>query len=135
MVDPPPWGLTRPIAGRTGLPTVRPAPDVRPHLLAALVRLRDAGPALDFARTIEPTAVAGLPRERRVNHLLDVAAANLQWGRHDDAVAALVQADHTAPEEGRYRPTTRQMISDLLRSARTPSAGLRPLGAAAGQAT
>lgn len=106
--------------------------NVRLHRLAALVRLRDPDSALEFAGTIAPAALGGMPKERRANYFLDVAHANLQRGRHNPAVAALVQADRTAPEEVRCRPVTRYLIADLLKVTRTPSVELRRLGAAAG---
>jgi hypothetical protein len=43
-----------------------------------LVRLREGGQALTFARTSQPDAVARLPRERKVNYLLDLAEARWQ---------------------------------------------------------
>jgi hypothetical protein len=106
--------------------------NVRLHRLAALVRLRDAASELDFAETIDSTAVARLPKERRVNYLLDVATANLHRARHDEAIAALVHADRTAPEEVRCRPLSRRLVADLLHVTRHPGAELRRLGVAVG---
>ncbi|WP_018506074.1 helix-turn-helix domain-containing protein [Parafrankia discariae] len=84
------------------------------HRLAALVRLHDGAAALTYARSIDPEALAVLPRERKANFLLDLAEAHRQTGNTQDAGRVLLQADRVAPEEVRCRPVARQLLGQLL---------------------
>jgi transcriptional regulator with XRE-family HTH domain len=98
------------------------------HRLSALVRLHEGCGAVAFARTIRPDAVARLPRERRVNYMLDLAEAHRQAGHPQEAAGALVRADQVAPEEVRNRPISRRLLSRLLASPKLgASAELRQL--------
>jgi transcriptional regulator with XRE-family HTH domain len=86
------------------------------HRLAALVRLGDGAAALDYAATIDQEVIDRLPRERKVNYLLDLAWAHRQCGNNERAVAALWQADQTASQEVRKRPLVRELIAALWES-------------------
>jgi hypothetical protein len=85
------------------------------HHVSICVALGDAGTAVDIARGIDLTTVA--VTERKASLLIDVARAFLQWGRHEQAYTALRAAGETAPEEITARPSVRQLIRDLARSA------------------
>jgi transcriptional regulator with XRE-family HTH domain len=84
------------------------------HRVAALVRLYEAGPALEFAATIDPAAVAALSAERRANYLLDLTEAHSRTGGYGQAVQCLLQAEQIAPEEVRCRPLAHGLMRSLL---------------------
>nr|BFE32534.1 helix-turn-helix transcriptional regulator [Actinomadura rugatobispora] len=104
------------------------------HRVSSLVRLGDGRAALVLAESLNTAALARLPRERRVNHLLDVAQAHRQCGDAGRAVAALREADATAPQEIRRRPVARDLIAELSATTTDPevSSRLRQLAANAG---
>lgn len=84
------------------------------HRVAALVRLHEAGHALEFAATINPDAIAALPPERKVNYLLDLTEAYTHTGHYQEAVRALGEAEQVAPEEVRCRPLAHGLLRSLL---------------------
>ncbi|MFD1147877.1 helix-turn-helix domain-containing protein [Saccharothrix hoggarensis] len=84
------------------------------HRVAALVRLYEAGAALNFAATIPSSALNELPPERRANHLLDLTEANARCGNFVEATRALAQAERTAPQEVRSRPLAHGLLRMLL---------------------
>jgi tetratricopeptide (TPR) repeat protein len=79
--------------------------------IAIAVDLGDAGRALRVAAAVDTT---GLSAERRARTLLDVARAHAQRRQVGEAVAALRQAEDTAPELLRGHYLIRQLVSDLL---------------------
>lgn len=102
--------------------------NVEIHRAAANVELGHWTAALDAATSIDPQGLALLPKERRANHLVDVARAYSLGARHDEAVSTLLAADDLAPKEVRCRPVSREVVADLWRrSRRSPSLGLRQL--------
>lgn len=101
--------------------------NVNIHRVAAAVELREWGAAIDTAVHMPPLNLGKLPKERRANHLVDVARAYSLAARTDDAVRTLAEADDLAPKEVRCRPLTRDVITDLWRRSRTPSSELRQL--------
>lgn len=84
------------------------------HRVAALVRLHEAGPALEYAAGIDPEQVAALPAERRVNYLLDLTEALAHTGKYREAVRTLGEAEQAAPEEVRCRPLAHGLLRSLL---------------------
>jgi hypothetical protein len=103
------------------------------HEVAAMVELREWTTAVDAVQRIDRNRLASLPKERRANHLLDVARAYSLGGQRDDALSALLQADELAPREIRCRPIARELITDLMRRARSwPSLELERLAVSAG---
>ncbi len=84
------------------------------HRVAALVRLHEAGRALEFAETIDPSQVTALPAERRVNYLLDLTEAFAHTGKYHQAVRALGDAEQVASEEVRCRPLAHGLLRLLL---------------------
>ncbi|GGO59445.1 XRE family transcriptional regulator [Streptomyces lasiicapitis] len=102
---------------------------VQLHRISAEFSTGDPSAALDAARALPPQSLPSV--ERRARYYADVAAALAQRGRRDECVAALLAAEHQAPQETHSRPAVRSLISGLLMSGRaTPE--LRALAARAG---
>ncbi|TDC58855.1 XRE family transcriptional regulator [Micromonospora sp. KC207] len=99
---------------------------------AAAVELGDGGEAVVWHE--KATARDGwrwLPAEHRAAHLLDTARAYLQA---DDPVSAgrvLMEADRIAPAEIRHRPAGRDVLAQVARDPRAPTA-LVPLAVTLG---
>lgn len=86
------------------------------HRVAALVRLHEPGHALEYARTIDPASVSGLPPERRVTYALDITTAYTESGRYTEGARTLVDAERVAPEEVRCRPVAHGLLRAMLRN-------------------
>jgi transcriptional regulator with XRE-family HTH domain len=105
------------------------------HRVSALVELGEGGTAVEAAAVVPREDLGQLPRERRANHLVDVARGYSQWGRRDQALTTLLDAEQLAPAEVRCRPMARATINDLVfRSRGTTPVLLRELAARAGVA-
>lgn len=105
------------------------------HRVSALVELGEGGTAVEAAAVVPRQDLAQLPRERRANHLVDIARGYSQWGKRDQALTALLDAEQLAPAEVRCRPMARATITDLVQRSRgTSPALLRQLAARAGVA-
>ncbi|MBI1759508.1 MAG: helix-turn-helix transcriptional regulator [Actinobacteria bacterium] len=103
------------------------------HEVAALVELREWRPALAVTERLSRDRLAALPKERRANHLLDLARAHSLGGHRDEATWSLLEADALAPNEIRCRPVARDLVADLVRRSRTrPSFDLQRLAARVG---
>jgi hypothetical protein len=81
------------------------------HQVNVAVTLGDAGTALDLARQIDLRAVT--VTERKASLLIDVARAFFQWGKYEQARAALRAAEDTAPQEVAARPSVGTLARDL----------------------
>jgi len=81
------------------------------HQVNVAVTLGDAGTAIDLARQIDLRAVA--VTERKASLLIDVARAFFQWGKYEQAHAALRAAEQTAPQEVAARPSVATLARDL----------------------
>lgn len=90
--------------------------NVAVHRVSALADMQEAGRVIDAAAAMTEGQLLGLPKERRANHLIDVARGYSQWGKRDQAVELLIQADHLARQEVRCRPHTHTLIAELVRS-------------------
>ncbi|MFI6986492.1 helix-turn-helix domain-containing protein [Embleya sp. NPDC050154] len=88
------------------------------HRVSACVELGDGAAAIAAAARIGQGGLAGLRPERRANHLVDVARAHLQTGDAEQALTALLEAEHLAPAEVRCRPLARNVVTDLHRRSR-----------------
>lgn len=86
------------------------------HRVSALVRLHQGGRAVEFAATIDPSALAALSAERQSNFLLDLTEAHTGVGNYRQAVRLLGQAERVAPEEVRCRPLAHGLLRSLLRN-------------------
>lgn len=81
------------------------------HQVNVAVTLGDAGTAVDLARRIDLAAIA--VTERKASLLIDVAQAFFQWGRYEQAHAALRAAEQTAFEEVAARPAVCALARNL----------------------
>ncbi len=98
------------------------------HRVSAYVALRDWPAAIGVAEHMDQRHLALLPKERRANHLIDIARAYGLGARTGEAVSALAEADELAPREVRCRPIARDLVHDLRRqSRRAPSLALQRL--------
>jgi transcriptional regulator with XRE-family HTH domain len=88
------------------------------HRVSALVELGEGGSAVEAAAVVPREDFSQLPRERRANHLVDVARGYSQWGRREQALTTLLHAEQLAPAEVRCRPMARATITDLVHRAR-----------------
>lgn len=103
------------------------------HRVSSLVRLGQAAEALRHAVGIDKAAFALMPRERRGTFGFDLAMAHYQLGRYGDAEQALLAAERIAPEEARCRPSSKNLIANLINAPdRSPSPALRSLAHRAG---
>ena len=89
------------------------------HQVNVAVTLGDAGTAIDLARHIDLRAVT--VTERKASLLIDVARAFFQWGKYEQAHAAL-RAEDTAPQEVAARLSVATLARDL---APLPPASIR----------
>jgi len=81
------------------------------HQVNVAVTLGDAGTAIDLARQIDLRAIT--VTERKASLLIDVARAFFQWGKYEQAHAALRAAEDTAPQEVAARATVAALARDL----------------------
>jgi transcriptional regulator with XRE-family HTH domain len=103
------------------------------HHVSALVSLGEGGLAVEAAAKLDLSAIGVLRRERRANHLVDVARGYSQWGMRDKALEMLLQAETLAPREVNCRPLARNTIEDLIRRSRgTPTSALQSLAERSG---
>jgi transcriptional regulator with XRE-family HTH domain len=103
------------------------------HHVSALVSLGEGGLAIEVSERIGEEGIRMLRRERRANHLVDVARGYSQWGMRDEALEKLLEAETLAPREVNCRPLARGTIENLVeRSSGKPSSALRSLAERAG---
>lgn len=86
------------------------------HRMSAAVEMRRYGEALTQAKSIH--LPADMAVSRRAHYLLDRARSEMETGRHETALASLVEARRAAPEQTRYHPGARETISGLVHAAR-----------------
>ncbi|WP_410614855.1 hypothetical protein [Amycolatopsis sp. lyj-109] len=77
------------------------------------MELGDVQVALDIGPELD---TAALPVERRVRHMLDVARAFHVSGRHDAAVATVLNAERMAPDQVRHHYLSRQLVITWVRN-------------------
>ena len=82
------------------------------HQVNVAVTLGDAGTAIDLARRIDLRAVT--VTERKASLLIDVARAFFQWGKYEQAHAALHAAEDIAPQEVAARSSVATLARDLV---------------------
>ncbi|MEU8538504.1 helix-turn-helix transcriptional regulator [Streptomyces sp. NPDC048717] len=102
---------------------------VQLHLISAETAAGDPSTAIAAADALPPQLLP--TAERRSMYFTDRARAYAQWGRRDDCIKSLLQAERQAPEETHSRPAVRALVSGLLLSGRT-TPDLRGLAARAG---
>ena len=87
------------------------------HRMTTALELGDVQIAVDLAPNID---ASGLPAERRVRHAIETARAYTARNRRDDALAILLDAEQTAPEQVRHHAISRQLVLGWLRNSRGP---------------
>jgi transcriptional regulator with XRE-family HTH domain len=106
------------------------------HHVAALVSLGEGGLAVEAAGGIDEAAVRSLRRERRATYLIDIARGYSQWGKRDEALEKLLEAEKLAPREVNCRPVARSTIENLIQRSRgNPPSSLRTLAERSGVTT
>lgn len=85
--------------------------NVQLHRVSVAVDLADAGQALEIAEHVDPSA---LSPERQTRFYIDLARAHSLRRHVGEAVAALLAAEQTAPEQMRSNPQVRATVQDLL---------------------
>ncbi|GAA2190720.1 helix-turn-helix transcriptional regulator [Micromonospora lupini] len=85
------------------------------HRVATAAELGDLQVAVDLGPRID---TAGLPKERRTRHALEVARAYNSWNRVDDAQAVILDAERMAPEQVRHHFLSRQLALTWIRRQR-----------------
>ncbi|RKS97025.1 helix-turn-helix protein [Streptomyces sp. 3211.6] len=102
---------------------------VQLHLISAETTAGDPSAAITAADALAPQALP--TTERRALYFTDRAKAFAQWGRRDECIRALLQAEYWAPQETHARPAVKTLVSGLLVSGRT-TPELRGLAARTG---
>ncbi|GAT69090.1 XRE family transcriptional regulator [Planomonospora sphaerica] len=82
------------------------------HQVATAIELGDVQVAIDLGPGLDTSA---LPIERRARHGIAVAQAFSLWNRTDEALEALLQAEHLAPEQIRHHYLSRQLVLSWIR--------------------
>ncbi len=82
------------------------------HRVATAIELGDIQVAIDLGPDLDTSA---LPIERRARHGIAVAQAYSLWNRTDEALDALLQAEHIAPEQIRHHYLSRQLVLGWIR--------------------
>jgi hypothetical protein len=81
------------------------------HQVNVAVTLGDAGTAIDLARQIDLRAVT--VTARKASLLIDVARAFFQWGKYEQAHAALPRRRRHGAAGGRRQPSVGTLARDL----------------------
>ncbi|MFF4479475.1 helix-turn-helix domain-containing protein [Streptomyces sp. NPDC001520] len=105
---------------------------VQLHLISAEYKAGDPSAAIAAADALHPMTLPTV--ERRALYHVDKATAYAQWGRRNECIGALLEAERCAAEETHARPAVKAMLSGLLVSGRT-TPELRGLAARVGVLT
>ncbi len=107
--------------------------NVQLHRVSAAIRLYDGPGAVAAAQGIDTAARDALPRERRANHLVDLARGQSLAGHRPQAVDTLLHAEGLAPQEVHCRPHAAKLVADLrLLGVGSAEGRLRALAARCG---
>jgi hypothetical protein len=102
------------------------------HKVTVAAELGDVQHAAELGRAL---SVAMLPRERQVRHDLEVARALSRIARRDDALAVVLTAEQSAPEQVRRHFITHALVQHWIRDTRrNPSPALVGLAQRLGHA-
>ncbi|WP_441250542.1 helix-turn-helix domain-containing protein [Kitasatospora sp. McL0602] len=85
------------------------------HRVSTAMELGDVQIAVDLGPRIDPSA---LPVERRVRHTLELARAYNAQNRMGEALALVLDAEELAPEQVRYHPIPRDLVTTWVRQQR-----------------
>lgn len=86
--------------------------NVELHRISTLLDLGDVDYVVHHGADV---ATTGLPPERRVSHLIDVARAFSLVARDDDATQLLCTAEQIAPDLVRHDPVVRETVKAMCR--------------------
>ncbi|WP_329589816.1 helix-turn-helix transcriptional regulator [Streptomyces sp. NBC_01005] len=101
--------------------------NVELHRVDVLARFEDGWSALEAADVMDASDVAALKHERRSQHLITMARAQLLARRKDGAASSLVEAAKLAPEEFKGRQSTVDLVKDVVGATPVPNGELRAL--------
>jgi hypothetical protein len=101
--------------------------NVKMHRVDVLTRFEDGWSALEAEAPLEPEVLAGLTHERRAQHHITLARAQLLTRHKGEAAKALQEAARLAPEEVCGRPSTVGLVKDVMGATAAPDSGLRAL--------
>lgn len=90
--------------------------NVAMHRMSAAVEMRCYDDGLTQARSIR--VPASLATSRHAHFLIDRARSEMETGRTEAALATILRARRTAPEQTRYHPGARETITGLVHAAR-----------------
>ena len=85
------------------------------HHVTVAAELGDVRQAAEVGQAID---VRGLPRERQVRHHLEVARALSRIAQRDEALAAVLAAEQSAPEQVRRHFLTHELVHHWIRDTR-----------------
>lgn len=85
------------------------------HRVATAGELGDMQIAAELGQQLD---TSGLPTERRVRHILEVARALSAWNRTDEALAMVLEAEQIAPEQVRHHYMSRELVLGWVRGTR-----------------
>ncbi|WP_406508190.1 helix-turn-helix domain-containing protein [Streptomyces sp. NBC_00212] len=106
--------------------------NVKMHRVDVLTRFEDGWSALEAGAALEPGVLAGLTYERRAQHHITLARAQLVTRHKEEAAKALQEAARLAPEEVYGRPSTVSLVKDVVAATAAPDSGLRALAGRCG---
>jgi hypothetical protein len=85
------------------------------HRVSTAMELGDVQLAVETGPRIDTTS---LPVERQVRHALEVARALSMRNRRQEALATVLEAEQTAPEQVRYHFISRHLVQTWIRQQR-----------------
>lgn len=89
--------------------------NVAMHHVTVAAELGDVRQAAEVGQAID---VSGLPRERQVRHHLEVARALSRIAQRDEALATVLTAEQSAPEQVRRHFLTHELVHHWIRDTR-----------------
>jgi transcriptional regulator with XRE-family HTH domain len=92
--------------------------NVQLHRAAAAVELGEGRLAVETHERMDRSGFGSLLPERRAHHYLDIARGYAQAGDVEGAAEMLLEGDRLAPSDIRCRPSTRAVLTDVLRRSR-----------------
>lgn len=92
--------------------------NVAVHAMSVQVEMTNFSAALQLHQRANPQTIAALPNSRRGHHQLDLSRAWLGDGNRAEALAALEQAERTAPQLIRNHPVARATLRKLVTAER-----------------
>jgi transcriptional regulator with XRE-family HTH domain len=84
------------------------------HRMNTAMELGDVQVALDVGPGLD---TSGLPTERQVRHSLELARAYNMTNRRDEAIATVLEAENSAPEQVRHHYLSKQLVLTWVRNA------------------